>query len=161
MQNNQQFFAQRLKNEIPAFVKVIRALPADKLDYKPHEKNTPAGALAWQITNEMVSLIDLFDSGSLNYAGYGEPPSPDEMASKLEAAANTLAERAPSMPDEKWNGPGKFLYMGQTAWEATVSEIAWGFLFDLVHHRGQLSAYIRPMGGKVPAIYGPSADEKS
>jgi uncharacterized damage-inducible protein DinB len=35
----------------------------------------------------------------------------------------------------------------------------WGLLFDAVHHRGQLSAYIRPMGGKVPSIYGPSGDD--
>lgn len=161
MQTNQQFFAQRLKGEIPAFVKVLRALPADKLDYRPHEKNTAAGALAWQVVSEMTSLIGLFDSGTINYGGYGDAPSPDDMAAKLEEAANTLVERAPSVPDDKWNGPGKFLWMGTPVWEATVSELAWGFLFDLVHHRGQLSAYLRPMGGKVPAIYGPSGDEQS
>ncbi len=42
--------------------------------------------------------------------------------------------------------------------EATVRDLLWLFLFDAVHHRGQLSVYIRPMGGKVPLIYGPSAD---
>jgi uncharacterized damage-inducible protein DinB len=36
---------------------------------------------------------------------------------------------------------------------------AWGFLLDIIHHRGQLSTYLRPMGAKVPQIYGPSADE--
>jgi len=35
----------------------------------------------------------------------------------------------------------------------------WGFLFDAIHHRGQLSSYLRPMGAKVPSIYGPSADD--
>src|SRR5689334_7291005 len=39
-----------------------------------------------------------------------------------------------------------------------VGGLLWIALFDAVHHRGQLSAYIRPMGGKVPSIYGPSAD---
>ena len=38
---------------------------------------------------------------------------------------------------------------------------AWEFLFDAVHHRGQLSTYLRPMGSTVPSIYGPSADEQS
>ena len=46
------------------------------------------------------------------------------------------------------------------AWEDTVQNMLWGFLFDMVHHRGQLSSYLRPMGGKVPAIYGPSGDEQ-
>ena len=41
----------------------------------------------------------------------------------------------------------------------TVGGLLWIALFDVVHHRGQLSTYIRPMGGKVPSIYGPSADE--
>jgi uncharacterized damage-inducible protein DinB len=45
------------------------------------------------------------------------------------------------------------------AWETTIDGFVWGFLFDAVHHRGQLSTYLRPMGGKVPSIYGPSADD--
>ena len=40
-----------------------------------------------------------------------------------------------------------------------VPEMLWGFLFDAIHHRGQLSSYLRPMGAKVPSIYGPSADD--
>jgi uncharacterized damage-inducible protein DinB len=45
------------------------------------------------------------------------------------------------------------------AWEDTVGGFLWSFLFDAIHHRGQLSTYLRPMGSKVPAIYGPSADD--
>jgi uncharacterized damage-inducible protein DinB len=37
----------------------------------------------------------------------------------------------------------------------------WFFFFDIIHHRGQLSTYVRPMGGAVPSIYGPSADTSS
>ena len=44
-------------------------------------------------------------------------------------------------------------------WKTTKRGMAWGLFLDLVHHRGQLSTYIRPMGGKVPSIYGPSADD--
>jgi uncharacterized damage-inducible protein DinB len=43
---------------------------------------------------------------------------------------------------------------------APVGETAWDFLLDAIHHRGQLTAYIRPMGGKVPSVYGPTADDK-
>ena len=53
-----------------------------------------------------------------------------------------------------------FLYQGQVVMEKpTVVEFLWDFMFDAIHHRGQLSAYLRPMGGKVPSIYGPSADD--
>jgi hypothetical protein len=51
------------------------------------------------------------------------------------------------------------MYQGQEVMSETGIGSAWGFLFDLIHHRGQLSTYLRPMGSTVPAIYGPSADE--
>jgi uncharacterized damage-inducible protein DinB len=43
--------------------------------------------------------------------------------------------------------------------DMTVSDFAWFMLFDQIHHRGQLAVYVRMAGGKVPSIYGPSADE--
>ena len=48
---------------------------------------------------------------------------------------------------------------GRSTWTDTIGNMLWGFLFDMVHHRGQISTYLRPMGAKVPAIYGPSADD--
>jgi uncharacterized damage-inducible protein DinB len=48
---------------------------------------------------------------------------------------------------------------GTPVWEAPLGDMLWGFLFDAIHHRGQLSAYLRPMGAKVPSIYGPSGDD--
>src|ERR1044071_8105289 len=96
-----QFFARRLKNEIPAFLKVIRALPEDKLDYKPHEMNTAAGALAWQMACEMVSLRDMFESGEVNYGSYGECPRLDDVASTFEKAATQAVERAENASAER------------------------------------------------------------
>jgi uncharacterized damage-inducible protein DinB len=46
-------------------------------------------------------------------------------------------------------------------WKAKKYDMAWGFLFDAIHHRGQLATFLRAMGTTVPAIYGPSADEKN
>ena len=51
------------------------------------------------------------------------------------------------------------MYQGQEVMSESGSGYAWGFFFDIIHHRGQLSTYLRPMGAKVPQIYGPSADE--
>ena len=48
---------------------------------------------------------------------------------------------------------------GKVWQQAPLGGMIWSTLFDLIHHRGQLSTYIRPMGGKVPSIYGPSADD--
>jgi uncharacterized damage-inducible protein DinB len=158
--STREFFAERLKAEIPGFAKVLRALPADPLDYKPHEKNTSAGSLAWQIGTEIGTLQELFGTGDINYVQGPTPASLDEIVAFFEKHAEETLAQANAVGEERWNGPGRFLWGGQTVWEATVAEIAWGFLFDMIHHRGQLTAYLRPMGGKVPAVYGPSADDQ-
>jgi hypothetical protein len=156
---NYEFFASRLESEIPAFVKVLRAIPPDKLDFRPHERNTPAGALAAQITNEMESLAGIFMNGTVDFRADANPGSIEAMADLFERSAKQLVENAKNTSEEVWRGPAKFLFNGNVAWEATAADIAWGFLFDLIHHRGQLSVYLRPMGAKVPSIYGPSADD--
>jgi uncharacterized damage-inducible protein DinB len=52
-----------------------------------------------------------------------------------------------------------FMFQGQEVMNEPGAETAWGFLLDIIHHRGQISTYLRPMGSTVPQIYGPSADE--
>jgi len=74
-----------------------------------------------------------------------------------ERAASALDAVVAGLDDEAWEKKVK-LVMGGAPWEEARSRLAWGFLFDGIHHRGQPSAYLRPMGGRVPAIYGPSAD---
>ena len=51
------------------------------------------------------------------------------------------------------------MYQGQEVMSEPGYDNAWGFLLDMIHHRGQISTYLRPMGSTVPQIYGPSADE--
>lgn len=156
---NHEFFAVRLEEEVAAFLRVLRAVPSDHLDYRPHERSTSAGDLAWQIASEMANLIDLLETGVADYRPAPRPDNSEEMARTFEKAAERAANLARAIDVDRWKGPGKFLFQGHLSWEASVAEIAWGFLFDLVHHRGQLSVYLRPMGAKVPRIYGPSGDE--
>jgi uncharacterized damage-inducible protein DinB len=155
--STREFFAQRLEIEIPAFVNVIRALPTDRLDYRPHEKNTSAGDLAWQVAEEIRGLAGLMETGEISMAPSAHP-SVDEIANAVEQNARRAMESVRNGNDEQWNRPAKFSWKGDVVWEAPAEQMAWGFLFDLVHHRGQLSAYLRPMGAKVPSIYGPSGD---
>ena len=89
-------------------------------------------------------------------------PAPAVLAESVaayERFSGELETRLASVSDEAWRKTAKFLVDGKVAWETPLGEMLWGFLFDAIHHRGQLSTYIRPMGGKVPSIYGPSADD--
>jgi uncharacterized damage-inducible protein DinB len=68
------------------------------------------------------------------------------------------AQAAGALSDADWQRPARLLLNGKPEWETTRGRMAWGLLLDLIHHRGQLSVYLRPMGARVPAIYGPSGD---
>jgi uncharacterized damage-inducible protein DinB len=81
------------------------------------------------------------------------------MIAAFEKSAAAVNERLAKLDEAGWEKKGRFLMTGAPAWEESMGAFVWGFLLDLIHHRGQLSTYIRPMGGKVPSIYGPSADD--
>src|SRR4029078_7098193 len=84
------------------------------------------------------------------------PASPAAAAAFRKGMEETLTALG-SCDDARWDGPARFMAGEKVEWETTLGGMAWGFLLDLIHHRGQLTVYIRPMGGKVPSIYGPSA----
>ena len=63
-----------------------------------------------------------------------------------------------SFPAELWTRVGQLRVSDRVALEWPAGDIVWLFHFDEIHHRGQLSTYLRPMGAKVPSIYGPSGD---
>jgi uncharacterized damage-inducible protein DinB len=159
MATNYEFFTERWSNEVPAFIRVLKALPAEQLGYKPHEKNTCAGDLAWQLALEQGNLSELLDTGVINFEATKRPESGEAIVAEFEKATEALKERLAKVDEAQWNSPGDFRMGGQSVWTSTVQDLCWGYLLDMIHHRGQLSAYIRPMGGKVPSIYGPSADD--
>lgn len=85
------------------------------------------------------------------------PSMPATMRDVLEAYVEqsaSMPQRWNELSQERWDGTLDFF--GQ---ERPAAPLAWSFLFDVVHHRGQISTYLRPMGSTVPQIYGPSADE--
>jgi uncharacterized damage-inducible protein DinB len=154
-----QFFVTRWEQEQAAFGKVLRALPGEQLAYRPHERSTAAGDLAWQLALEQRGMADFLEKGEMTWNTAPRPATLDEIVAAWDAATNDVRERLKGLDDAKCAADCKFI-MGESAvWSDTLGNMLWGFLFDMIHHRGQLSTYIRPMGGKVPAIYGPSADD--
>jgi len=154
-----EFYTKRWEMEQPTFLRVLRALPADKLSYKPNERSTSAGDLAWQLAEEQRNLCDLVEKGEMNWGMSERPATLDGIVAAYEKNTDDLRKKLATLDDQKFEKKGKFLMGDKLVGESTVRDYLWGFLFDMVHHRGQLSAYIRPMGGKVPSIYGPSGDQ--
>ena len=155
---NREFHLQCRKNETNAFHRVLNALPVEQWSYTPHPKSQPVDGIVWTLVGETLVLIDLIEKGEFTF---GAPPqaSPAQMIEKFSAAWDLLLTKIEAMDETAWNRPGRFMLNGQVRMEMPVSQFLWMFFFDAIHHRGQLSTYIRPMGGKVPSIYGPSGDD--
>jgi uncharacterized damage-inducible protein DinB len=137
---------------------VISRIPEGS-DYRPDPKSRTAREIAWLIVREQIVLGEGLERGSLEWQ---EVPAPDTMAEVLGAYDrhhDQLTKAMRSLPAASWERQVPFMYGGAEVMRDTGYANAWGFLFDIIHHRGQLSTYLRPMGSKVPQIYGPSADE--
>ena len=157
--SNLEFCIARRKAEMPTFVRVLKAIPSGRLDYRPEAKARTAGELAWLLASEEAALVTLLDTGSVQWKEGKPPASVEEIVAVFERNAEAVDERLGRLDASGWEKKGRFLMEGAPAWEDTIGQFVWGFLFDAVHHRGQLTTYLRPMGGKVPSIYGPSADD--
>ena len=133
--------------------KVLSRIPEGST-YKPDPKSRTAQDIAWQIVCEEKMLIEALEKGVAEWA---PPPLPATMAEVLanyDAQSADMPKRWAALPDERWTGSMDFFGSPRPA-----APMAWSFLFDIVHHRGQITTYLRPMGSTVPQIYGPSADE--
>jgi uncharacterized damage-inducible protein DinB len=154
---DREFFLSRRPEEFKMFQDVLRALPADKIGYKPHDRSPSAQQIMWIIAQEHESCVELLDTGRTEWREQAAPNAA-EISRRFDTAWRAIDERAKKLDDAGWTRKGEFLYEGKVVDTKAVGEFLWFILFDAIHHRGQLTTYIRPMGGRVPAVYGPSAD---
>jgi uncharacterized damage-inducible protein DinB len=151
--NERPLFMEFWTNESKTTRNVFARIPEGS-DYRPDPKSRTAHEIAWQIVCEEKMLIEALESGKAEWA---PPPLPATMKEVLEAYEKQsagMAGRLGKLPDASWDGTLEFFGSQRPA-----SPMAWSFLFDIVHHRGQITTYLRPMGSTVPQIYGPSGDE--
>ncbi len=158
MQSNLEFYRQTRKAELPKFVNVLKAVPQARCDYQPDPKARTAQALAWVLAQEEAALASLLETGTVEWKDDPPPARVDAIVAAFEKSAAAVDERVKGLDEAAWEKKVKML-MGAGAWEDSVGQFLWGFLLDAIHHRGQLTTYLRPMGSKVPSIYGPSADD--
>ncbi len=99
-------------------------------------------------------IIDALENGRAEWAPPEMPESMKDVVRAYDAQSARIVERWNALPDDRWSGPLEFFGSQRAG-----APMAWSFLFDIVHHRGQITTYLRPMGSSVPQVYGPSADE--
>jgi uncharacterized damage-inducible protein DinB len=133
--------------------KVLSRIPEGS-SYKPDPKSRTAQEIAWQIVCEETMLIDALETGKAAWEQIPTPASMKDVLGAYDKQASEIADRLKALPADKWNGNLDWFGKPRPA-----APMAWSFLFDIVHHRGQITTYLRPMGSTVPQVYGPSADE--
>ena len=153
-------FVQTFQRESEITLRQLRAFPQDKGDFRPHEKSRSAKELAWTFVTEQ-GVADMALKGKVDFSGRAPAPPASladcirafegackDTVAKVSKAGDTDLQRPVQFPV----GPGK---MG----DFRAMDVLWTTLMDQIHHRGQLSVYVRLAGGRVPSIYGPTADE--
>jgi uncharacterized damage-inducible protein DinB len=146
-----------LKNEQRITKSVIEAIPLDKGDYRPDGISKNALDLAWHIVATEMRFMDALPAGEFDFS---PRPRPDSIKNSQDLTG--------------WytdNFEARFEKLTKLSSEQLVKIVDFRGMFQLpavmylnfvlhhsVHHRGQLSMYLRPMGAKVPAMYGESYD---
>jgi uncharacterized damage-inducible protein DinB len=151
--NERSLFTELWTKESLTTRKVLGRIPEGS-GYRPDPKSRTAHEIAWQIVCEEKMIIEALENGKAEWAPPPLPATMKDVIDAYEKQSAGMAARWSELPDARWDGTLDF-FGGQRP----ASPMAWSFLFDIVHHRGQISTYLRPMGSTVPQIYGPSGDE--
>ncbi len=149
------------EREYPTTLKVLKAFPGGKGDLKPHERARTAKELAWTFVFEGTAGAHAVD-GKLDLPPKNMPAPPekwDGVVAECERAFRTLSDKVRCTGDAELNRTVKFFVAPKQMGDVRTMDFLWMMLMDMVHHRGQMSVYLRMAGGKVPSIYGPTADE--
>jgi uncharacterized damage-inducible protein DinB len=146
-----------LEREMETTKKVLAAVPDSKRDFRLDPKSRTAWELAWHLASSDVQMLDEVADRKFDMAPRfkQEPKDIADLVNWYETNFLRAANRIRAMTPEQLTTPVDF------AGVFTLPVVFYlGFVNNhSIHHRGQLAAYLRPMGSKVPSIYGGSADE--
>jgi uncharacterized damage-inducible protein DinB len=155
-------FLREFDNEAGTTRRVLERVPTDKLTWKPHPKSMSLGALALHVAASPAVICGWCTEDETTFTGQ-KPPEPTSQAEILAAhdeGAKTVRESLTKVGDEglkaMWTAKAGGATLMQMPKAALVRAIV---MNHWIHHRGQLSVYLRLLDIPVPSIYGPSADE--
>ena len=157
-----QQITQLMSREVPVTVKVLRAVTDAGRDYRPDDRSRTAWDLAAHIAQADVWFLDCIHAGAFTsdpaqskavLDGFG---SVDDIVRYYEREVPSRLDAIAALPGEALNSTLSFFGMFEMP---RVSFLGMANNHG-IHHRGQLAAYLRALGSKVPALYGESADEK-
>ena len=163
-----EFFLNELEREVDRSRRALEQVPDGKYDWKPHEKSMIFGYLSDMVATMPAWLAMEITQDELDVApadGSTMKQEPNKTSGALVKALDKAAADARSAlektSDEHLMTSWKLLAGGKVVMESPRHVVIQDTFNHWAHHRGQMTVYLRLMGAKVPAIYGPSADDNS
>ena len=162
-----EWFLSELESEAAKSKRALDQVPEGKRDWKPHERSMPFGYLC-----ELVAMIPSWVGmaitlNELDIAPKDGPkykPQPmntsAELVAGLDKAVAQARDALQKTTDEFLQTPWRLLAGGQVVMELPRETVIRDTFLHSAHHRGQLTVYLRLLDAKVPALYGPSADDR-
>ena len=152
-----------LATELANTRKTLERLPEDKFDYKPHSKSFSLVELANHVAEIPSWGSFTINQDGMEFDGMQPPPRPrsvHEILEKFDKGAADLTAAVQAADDAKLQGTWTATMKGQPIISASRAELLRGMIMNhMIHHRAQLTVYLRMLDVPVPALYGPSADE--
>jgi uncharacterized damage-inducible protein DinB len=161
-------FLSELDREAARSRKALEQMPDGRNDWKPHDKSMQFGYLAEMVATIPNWILMQITRDDLDIAPAGEPQfkrekltTRDDYLAALDRSVANLRTALQQTTDEHLRTPWRLLARGKVVAEGPRYEMIRDTFNHLAHHRGQMTVYLRLMGAKVPALYGPSADDQS
>ncbi len=160
-------YLSELDREVDRSRRALENLPEGKKDWKPHDKSMQFGYLANMVATIPTWLTMIIKQDELDIApqdgGGHKWPDPNTRAEYIEALEKSAADARAALKgttEEHLQTRWKLLAGGKVVADTPRHEMMRDTINHWAHHRGQMTVYLRLMGAKVPALYGPSADDK-
>jgi uncharacterized damage-inducible protein DinB len=160
-------FLAEFDREVKRSRRALESVPEGKSSWKPHEKSMEFGYLAYLVAAIPTWLTKIIKDNELDVApkdsARRDPPhfnTSAEYVAELERAAAEVRAALQGTNEDHLQTPWKLLAAGHVVIESPRHEMIRETINHWAHHRGQMTVYLRLLGAKVPALYGPSADDK-
>jgi uncharacterized damage-inducible protein DinB len=155
-------FLKELEAEADATRKCLERIPVNLFGWKPHEKSMPLGYLALLVAEIPKWIQYMVAKSEIDFATYEhfEPKSTAELVNHFDENLQTARDALRNASNEALAEPFYLKNQGQVVFSSSKKDSVGSSINHLVHHRGQLTIYMRLNEIPVPSIYGPSADDK-
>jgi uncharacterized damage-inducible protein DinB len=156
-------YSKELQSEAAATRKCLERIPPELFQWKPHEKSMTLGYLALLVAEIPKWIADIVTTGEIDFATYKhyQPATTEDLVKHFDDNIEAAKKALNGVTNEQLQETFSLKANGQLLFSSSKKDNVSSSINHWVHHRGQLTVYMRLNNIAVPSIYGPSADDKT